>query len=151
MNVTGLIRYTCGIACAGIVAAAAIAPPAAGSAAVPGVAPAPTASKYEVCNFDEPTVPVANPRYPFSFLLTTKLADTRKASIRRAVRSVQEILRAEGFKGLSGKSLKLDGSYGPNTAHAVKTFQRRMGLVVDGKVGPQTWKRLGKEYCWKYH
>lgn len=37
----------------------------------------------------------------------------------------------------------VDGIYGAQTASAVKFFQRRHGLRVDGVVGPQTWGALG--------
>ncbi|MFJ5309995.1 peptidoglycan-binding protein [Streptomyces sp. NPDC088350] len=36
----------------------------------------------------------------------------------------------------------IDGIFGPLTEHAVKELQRRSGLVVDGMVGPHTWKVL---------
>jgi transcriptional regulator with XRE-family HTH domain len=36
----------------------------------------------------------------------------------------------------------IDGIFGPLTEHAVKEIQRRSGLVVDGMVGPHTWKVL---------
>jgi len=45
----------------------------------------------------------------------------------------------------------VDGRYGPQTAQAVSRFQRRQGLTVDGKVGQQTWKRLGTKFCWRFH
>lgn len=35
-----------------------------------------------------------------------------------------------------------DGKFGPNTDKAVRAFQSRMGLGVDGKVGNQTWAAL---------
>jgi Putative peptidoglycan binding domain len=35
-----------------------------------------------------------------------------------------------------------DGDYGPVTREAVIRFQRALGLVVDGKVGPQTWEAV---------
>ena len=35
-----------------------------------------------------------------------------------------------------------DGSFGPKTEKAVKEFQRRAGIKVDGRVGPQTTRRL---------
>jgi peptidoglycan hydrolase-like protein with peptidoglycan-binding domain len=34
-----------------------------------------------------------------------------------------------------------DGDFGQNTLKAVRDFQAAMGLVVDGKVGHDTWRR----------
>ncbi|HEY4280775.1 MAG TPA: transglycosylase family protein [Conexibacter sp.] len=36
-----------------------------------------------------------------------------------------------------------DGAFGPQTAHAVRSYQRGHGLTVDGVVGPQTASALG--------
>ncbi|MBQ0850943.1 peptidoglycan-binding protein [Streptomyces sp. BH-SS-21] len=36
----------------------------------------------------------------------------------------------------------IDGMFGPLTLRAVKTFQQRSGLVVDGMLGPRSWKAL---------
>ncbi|MTE19444.1 hypothetical protein F0L17_09950 [Streptomyces sp. TRM43335] len=42
----------------------------------------------------------------------------------------------------------LDGLFGPQTLAAVKEFQRRNGLVVDGIVGPRTWGELERMVNW---
>ncbi|WP_406129867.1 peptidoglycan-binding protein [Streptomyces canus] len=36
----------------------------------------------------------------------------------------------------------IDGMFGPLTLRAVKTFQDRAGLTVDGMLGPRSWKTL---------
>jgi Putative peptidoglycan binding domain len=52
------------------------------------------------------------------------------------VRTVQYLLDA------SGSSIAVDGSFGPNTTAAVKSFQTAHGLTADGIVGNQTWPKL---------
>ena len=43
---------------------------------------------------------------------------------------------------LGHKAIVVDGHYGNQTRKIVKNYQRKHGLVVDGKVGLQTWKSL---------
>jgi len=50
---------------------------------------------------------------------------------------LQNNLRAAGFA-----NLKADGVFGNNTVSAIKTFQEKNGLVVDGIVGKITWNAL---------
>jgi hypothetical protein len=52
------------------------------------------------------------------------------------VRKLQTRLNAWGAK------LKVDGSFGKTTLTAVKDFQEKHRLAVDGIVGPATWKAL---------
>lgn len=55
-----------------------------------------------------------------------------------------------GFVGLLQKCLRytgdyfgaIDDSFGPATDNAVKAYQQRTGLYVDGIVGPKTWTSL---------
>jgi len=52
------------------------------------------------------------------------------------VPSLQYLLRA------NGRSVTVDGIFGPNTEAAVRAFQQSKGLAVDGIVGPNTWSAL---------
>lgn len=50
---------------------------------------------------------------------------------------LQQLLRKKGYTKIYD-----DGIFGPNTDAAVRNFQLIQGLVVDGIVGPKTWKKL---------
>ena len=43
-------------------------------------------------------------------------------------------------------AVKVDGVYGTATANAVRAFQRKYGLTVDGVVGQTTWQKLYEVY-----
>lgn len=60
----------------------------------------------------------------------------RRGSTGEPVRSLQYLLRAHG------SGISVDGDFGPATEGAVRAFQSRAGLVVDGLVGSQTWSAL---------
>jgi peptidoglycan hydrolase-like protein with peptidoglycan-binding domain len=53
-----------------------------------------------------------------------------------AVAELQELLQAQGYK------LRIDGDFGSITETAVRLYQKRHGLVVDGVVGHKTWFSL---------
>ena len=55
------------------------------------------------------------------------------------VRDVQQRLIALGGR-IEGE--ELEGLFGSSTEAAVRAFQQRRGLFVDGKVGPETWAEL---------
>jgi hypothetical protein len=56
------------------------------------------------------------------------------------VKKVQDRLNALGYK----PALVEDGDFGAKTLAAVKWFQKRERIQVDGIVGPVTWGRLFK-------
>ena len=57
-----------------------------------------------------------------------------------------EVVRAAQFllngRGCSVGYWGADGEFGPHTCAAVKAFQRRNALEVDGIIGPETWAAL---------
>ena len=52
------------------------------------------------------------------------------------VTQLQNLLRQKGFR------VSADGVFGPGTAAALRTFQKRNGLTADGVAGPKTWAKL---------
>jgi peptidoglycan hydrolase-like protein with peptidoglycan-binding domain len=60
----------------------------------------------------------------------------RQGAKEHPVPALQHLLRARGH------ALVVDGLFGPATGAAVRQFQHRRGLRVDGIVGPRTWSNL---------
>jgi peptidoglycan hydrolase-like protein with peptidoglycan-binding domain len=65
-----------------------------------------------------------------------------------AVRAVQDQVNFRNLK--DGRTLTVDGLFGPQTEASVRAFQKAMaakvaGFRVDGMVGPQTWQALVSE------
>ena len=54
------------------------------------------------------------------------------------VRNIQQKLKSLGYYGGS-----VDGIYGTQTQNAVRSFQRSVGITVDGIAGPQTLLYMG--------
>jgi hypothetical protein len=64
-----------------------------------------------------------------------------KGATGQAVEDLQ--LKLKTAYPLYAKALVVDGDFGAKTDAAVREFQRRAGLTVDGIVGPKTWAKLG--------
>lgn len=60
-------------------------------------------------------------------------------------RKVAKLERRLKFLGY-GQELKIDRHFGPKTQLAVREFQKKRGLVVDGVVGAHTWKQLAVDF-----
>ena len=74
-----------------------------------------------------------------STAVSTHLVTVKKGSKNQHVRDLQWIL-----KNKFGYELKITGTFGTNTNAAVRKFQKKYGLTVDGIVGEKTWKMLLK-------
>ena len=60
-----------------------------------------------------------------------------RGSVGPAVKLLQSQLQAHGIT-----PGPIDGIFGPKTEAAVRAFQRKAGLEVDGQAGPKTWGKL---------
>lgn len=58
------------------------------------------------------------------------------------VKLLQRLLKSNGCKGKDGKNLSIDGSCGANTVYAIKEYQKKKKLEVDGCAGNATWKSI---------
>lgn len=58
------------------------------------------------------------------------------------VKLLQRLLKSNGCKGKDGKNLTIDGSCGTNTVYAIKEYQKKKKLEVDGCAGNATWKSI---------
>ncbi|USK77838.1 peptidoglycan-binding protein (plasmid) [Peribacillus frigoritolerans] len=52
-------------------------------------------------------------------------------------KDIERVQRASGIP-----ESEVDGRYGPDTVAAVKAYQKRKGLFVDGIVGQKTWEMM---------
>lgn len=77
-----------------------------------------------------------------------KLADStpnlKKGSTGTQVRNLQECLNYLGFKGKDGKALTTDGDFGTNTECALRAFQKKYKLSVDGIYGSKSKAKMKK-------
>ena len=71
-------------------------------------------------------------------MAVTSTTNLRKGSSGSDVLELQKKLNSTGY----GYNLDEDGIFGDNTLSAVKDYQQRSGLTVDGIVGTNTWGAL---------
>ena len=86
--------------------------------------------------------------YNASAPITTPTEPEKKEPIMITYPTVRQGSRGEVVTQLQlflsnlGSTLQIDGIFGNGTASAVRAFQKKYGLDVDGIVGPKTWKKL---------
>lgn len=80
--------------------------------------------RYDLYRYDSGTAPA--PTKP----------TIKEGSTGAAVTEAQQLLIAQGY------TLVADGDFGPKTTAAVKDFQAKNGLGVDGIIGAKTWAAL---------
>ena len=84
--------------------------------------------------------PSGSGSWPASWTLQKGSKGARVEKLQAALMAVFP-LYASGI-GSKAHPNRPDGSFGTKTDRAVREFQRRAGIDVDGKVGPQTTRRL---------
>ncbi|MDE6567918.1 MAG: peptidoglycan-binding protein [Lachnospiraceae bacterium] len=67
--------------------------------------------------------------------LASSTPNLKKGSTGTQVKYLQKDLNYLGYKGKDGKNLTIDGSFGANTENALRAFQKKNGLTVDGIYG----------------
>jgi peptidoglycan hydrolase-like protein with peptidoglycan-binding domain len=71
--------------------------------------------------------------------LANAVADRKVKAVKPTCRRIQEALKACGFD--PGPA---DGRIGEKTRQAVKDFQKKKGLKIDGLVGGETWNMMAE-------
>ena len=66
----------------------------------------------------------------------------KKGSKGTQVKYLQQDLNYLGFKGADGNKLAVDGSGGSNVDYAIKKFQKKYGLEVDGSYGNNSYNKM---------
>ena len=72
--------------------------------------------------------------------VSIKLPELQKGAKCEPVKAVQRILKSMGYD--LGSNNPYDGDFGPKTDTAVRSYQKKNGLTVDGIVGAKTWSKL---------
>jgi hypothetical protein len=68
--------------------------------------------------------------------------DSKYPIIRKGTKNAKAIIRLQKLLRGGGYTKIVNGSYGIWTRRAVRKFQQKHGMKVDGVVGPATWKKL---------
>lgn len=83
-----------------------------------------------------PTQSTTRGKYTFT------VEEVRQGDTGKSVALMQKCLRGLDYKGKNGKLVSVDADAGANTIYALKTFQKRAGLTVDGICAEKSWKIL---------
>lgn len=90
-------------------------------------------------SIQKPTTEDGTTPAPTKNIFSLEFTTMRRGDKGETVRALQILLAG---RGCNGNMHTPDGSFGPNTEGAVKIFQEKEGLTVDGIAGPYTMKKL---------
>lgn len=68
--------------------------------------------------------------------------EVRQGDTGKSVALMQKCLRGLNYNGQNGRLVTVDADCGANTIFALKAFQKRAGLTVDGVCAEKSWKIL---------
>jgi peptidoglycan hydrolase-like protein with peptidoglycan-binding domain len=88
-------------------------------------------------NYDQQPTPTPTPT-PEVKTVTIEMPVLRKGDKIQACKTLQACLDVYGY------GLAIDGSFGGKTETALKDFQKKHGLTVDGVCGKNSWNALLK-------
>lgn len=74
--------------------------------------------------------------------LASATPNLKKGSTGTQVKYLQKCLNYLGYKGKDGKALTVDGEFGTNTEYALKVFQKKCKLAVDGIYGSKSRTKM---------
>lgn len=87
----------------------------------------------------KPVAPTPAPAPTTNSEFSVGMRTMRRGDKGEDVRALQILLAG---RGCNGKMHTPDGAFGPNTEGAVKIYQEKVGLTVDGVAGTNTWNKL---------
>lgn len=68
--------------------------------------------------------------------------EVKKSDTGKDVKLLQRLLKGNKRTGKNGEEIEVDGEFGDVTDYALREFQTKKGLSVDGVCGDNTWKTL---------
>lgn len=96
-------------------------------------------TQYDTKKVDSPSNGTSTPSTP-SYTFTVK--EVSPGSTGKSVALMQKCLCGLGYRGKNGKVLTIDAYAGTQTIYALKNFQKKAGLTVDGVCAEKSWKIL---------
>lgn len=92
------------------------------------------------------SAPIQNEKPDLEYITSRKtsykLEPVSAGSASASVIILQSILFAEGYTGVNGKPIAIDGEAGGNTIYALAHFQEAVELTPDGVCGAKTWNKI---------
>ena len=95
--------------------------------------------EYSVESVEKPTEPEKKPTTTTGADYTLGMRNLKRGMEGEDVRALQILLAG---RGCNGNMYTPDGKFGPNTEGAVKLYQQKNGLSVDGIAGVNTMRKL---------